>query len=85
MRYLIVLPAIALLTACGGDLSANARAVRDMCVANEGEAQYCTCVATTLEGQMAPEAFASIARGGEDAEIDKLLDAIASADASCKG
>jgi hypothetical protein len=75
-----------LLSGCGGEsLSADAVAVRDLCVANAGEAQYCTCVATTLEDQMAPEAFASMARGGEGSELLPLLEQIAKADASCGG
>jgi hypothetical protein len=85
MRYLILISTTALLSACGGDaLSEDARAVRDMCAANAGETQYCTCIATTLEGQMSPTAFASMARGGEEAELGKLLDAIAAADNVCK-
>ena len=73
------------LAACGDGLSENARAVRDTCASNAGEATYCTCIAKTLEGQMKPEAFASMARGGEEAELGVLLDQIAKADSSCGG
>ncbi len=73
------------LTACGDGLSENARAVRDMCASNAGEATYCTCIAKTLEGQMPPEAFAGMAQGGKEAELGALLDQIAKADSSCGG
>ncbi len=75
----------ALLAACGESLSENATAVRDMCASNAGEAQYCTCVAKTLEGQMPPAEFASMAQGGEEAELGALLDQIAKADEACGG
>lgn len=71
------------LAACGEGLSDNVRAVRDTCAANGGEAAYCTCIAKTLEGQMSPEAFASMAKGGEARELGALLDQIATADAAC--
>jgi hypothetical protein len=73
------------LGACGDGLSQNAQAVRDMCASNAGEAAYCTCIAKTLEGQMTPEAFASMAQGGEGSELGPLLDQIAKADGSCGG
>lgn len=75
----------ALLAACGESLSENATAVRDMCAANAGEAEYCTCVAKTLEKQVPPAEFASMVRGGEGAELNVLLDQIAKADESCGG
>lgn len=84
MRALAGLSLLAL-AACGDGLSENARAVRDTCASNAGEAAYCTCIAKTLEGQMPPEAFASMAQGGEGAELGPLLDQIAKADASCGG
>jgi hypothetical protein len=73
------------LTACSDGLSENARAVRDMCASNGGEAVYCTCIAKTLEGQMPPEAFKGMAQGGEEAELGALLDQIATANSSCEG
>lgn len=85
MRMALAAVAAALLAGCGDGLSENARAVRDMCASNAGEAQYCTCIAKTLEGQMSPEAFASMAQGGEGSELGVLLDQIARADASCGG
>lgn len=85
MRMLIAGVVAMLLAACGDGLSGNARAVRDMCASNAGEAVYCTCIARTLEGQMAPEAFAGMAQGGDEAELGALLDQIAKADSSCGG
>jgi hypothetical protein len=73
------------LTACGDGLSENARAVRDLCASNAGEAVYCTCIAKTLEGQMPAEAFKGMAQGGKEAELGALLDQIAKADSSCGG
>jgi hypothetical protein len=73
------------LTACGDGLSEDARAVRDMCASNAGEAAYCTCIAETLEKEMPLEAFKGMAQGGEEAELGALLDQIAKADSSCGG
>lgn len=73
------------LSACGDGLSGNARAVRDMCASNGGETVYCTCIATTLEGQMPAEAFKAMAEGGNEAELGTLLDQIATANSSCEG
>ena len=82
MRFAVGLSCLAL-AACGDGLSDNVRAVRDTCAANGGEAAYCTCIAKTLEGQMSPQAFASMAKGGEASELGALLDQIATADAAC--
>ena len=84
MRILAGLAVLGL-AACSDGLSENARAVRDMCASNAGEAQYCTCIAKTLEGQMPPATFASMAQGGEGSELGVLLDQIAKADSSCGG
>ena len=84
MRIVLGLCLLAL-TACGDGLSENARAVRDMCASNAGEAVYCTCIAQTLEKEMAPEAFKGMAQGGAEADLGELLDQIAKADSSCGG
>ena len=85
MRLLVAVSFGMLGAACSDGLSENARAVRDICASNEGEAQYCTCIAKTLEKEMPPEAFASMVRGGQEAELGVLLDRIAQADKSCGG
>lgn len=84
MRIVICL-CLPVLTACGDGLSENARAVRDMCASNAGEAAYCTCIAETLEKEMPPDAFKGMAQGGQEAELGALLDQIAKADSSCGG
>jgi hypothetical protein len=83
MRVLIAVGLATLLSGCGGGLTGDAKAVNDMCAANGGEARYCECVTKALQEKLSAEAFADIAKGGKNSQLDATLDVIGEADAIC--
>ncbi len=84
-RIAIALTPLALLAACGDGVpfTGEARAAYDLCLGGGGAAAYCTCVTTTLQEKMTPDAFTQMAKGAEANDLEATLTAIAAADAAC--
>lgn len=83
MRVLIAAGLAAILSACGGGYTGDAKVMNDMCTANGGEARYCDCVTKALQEKLSKEAFAEMAKGGKESELGANLDVIGEADAVC--